>query len=67
MPVIGYQRQYYKGICWKRIVPEKRWLFVDTTWGYDSRGNFYNNKSWVRFDIRSNYWYLGSLTKIRVY
>ena len=25
------------------------------------------NNYWVKFDMRSNYWYLGSLTKVRVY
>lgn len=58
MPVIGYKREHYKGWCWKRIMPEKKWLFVDTTWGH---------KSWMRFDIRANYYGVATLTRIKVW
>ncbi|HFS68211.1 MAG TPA: hypothetical protein ENK67_08370 [Flavobacteriia bacterium] len=56
MPVIGYKREYYKGSCWKRVLPEKKWLLVDTTWM--SRG-------YIRFDMKSNYWKFGTMTYVR--
>ncbi len=58
MPVIGYKREYYKGVCWKRIMPEKKWILVDTTW---------NSRGYIRFDARSNYWTIGAVTYIRVW
>lgn len=56
MPVIGYKRQYYKGWCWKRIMPEKKWILVDTTW---------RSRGYIRFDMRSNYWKIGTMTYVR--
>ena len=59
MPVIGYKREYYnKGMCYKRAMPEKKWLLVDTTWL--SRG-------YVRFDGRGNYFKGESVVFVRVY
>ena len=31
MSVIGYKRQKYSGSCWKKALPDRRWLLVDTT------------------------------------
>ena len=39
-------------------MPEKKWILVDSTWS--SRG-------YIRFDMRSNYWTIGTMTYIRVW
>jgi cytoskeletal protein CcmA (bactofilin family) len=58
MPIIGYKHSYYKGSCWKRVMPDKRWLYVDTE---------YNHKGYIRFDARGNYFRFGTITYVRVY
>jgi len=58
MPVIGYKRQKYSGSCWKRALPDRRWLLVDTT---------YKQRGYMRFDSRSNYGRFGSVTYVKVY
>ena len=58
MVAIGYKKEYYKGICLNQLLPEKKWLLVDSTWF--SRG-------YLRFDARSNYWKFGTVTYVRVY
>ncbi|MDG1694541.1 MAG: hypothetical protein P8I13_06780 [Porticoccaceae bacterium] len=58
MPVIGYKRQKYSGSCWKKILPDRRWLLVDTT---------YKQRGYMRFDSRSNYGRFGSVTYVKVY
>jgi len=58
MPVIGYKRDYYKGVCWKRVVPEKKWILVDTE---------FNQRGYIRFDSRANYLRGGTITYVRVY
>lgn len=58
MPVIGYKRQKYTGSCWKRALPDRRWLLVDTT---------YMQRGYIRFDSRSNYGRFGSVTYVKVY
>ncbi len=55
MPVIGYKRDYYTGWCWRTVMPDAKWILVDTT--YFTRG-------YLRFDSISNYWTVGSLTYI---
>lgn len=76
MPVIGYKYQYYKGSCWKKIMPNKNWILVDTTWQSstsrswekDGRANYYyNSRGYLRFDSRSNYWKVGAVTYVRAY
>lgn len=62
MPVIGYKREYYSGKCWKKVMPEKKWILVDTTWGVE--GQVGNRRGFVRFDSRSNYFKLGTMTYI---
>jgi len=66
MPVIGYKHQYYKGVCWKRLMPDKRWLYVDTEFTYNS-GNNLTCKGYIRFDARANYFRFGTITFVRVY
>ena len=58
MPVIGYKRQKYSGSCWKKALPDRRWLLVDTT---------YKQRGYMRFDSRSNYGRFGSVTYVKVY
>lgn len=58
MPVIGYKRQYYTGWCRKRIMPEKKWILVDTE---------YHTRGYIRFDMTANYFRAGSITYVRVY
>ena len=58
MPVIGYKRQKYTGACWKRALPDRRWLLVDT---------LYNHRGYIRFDSRSNYMRYGLVTFVKVY
>ena len=80
MPVIGYKRDYYKGICWKRIMPEKKWILIDSTWGSSRNGEWIvingrwkfvnkhgNSRGYIRFDARSNYFTIGTMTYIRVW
>jgi len=80
MPVIGYKYQYYKGSCWKRVMPNKNWILVDSTW-QSSRSSrwrysrlkkrwnryYYNSRGYLRFDSRSNYWKIGAVTYVRAY
>lgn len=40
----------------KRIMPEKKWILVDTTW---------MTRGYIRFDMRSNYWKFGTMTYVR--
>ena len=58
MPVIGYKRQKYSGSCWKKALPDRRWLLVDTT---------YMQRGYIRFDSRSNYMRYGMVTYVKVY
>ncbi len=58
MAVIGYKREYYKGSCWEKVLLEKKWLLVDTTW---------QTRGYIRFDMRSNYWKSGSMIYVRSY
>jgi len=59
MPVIGYMRQKYTGSCWKRALPDRRWLLVDSE---------YNQRGYIRFDSRSNYGKrFGQVTYVKVY
>ncbi len=58
MPVIGYKKQRYSGSCWKKALPKRRWLLVDTE---------YNTRGYMRFDSRSNYGRFGSVTYVKVY
>ena len=58
MPVIGYKQQKYSGSCWKKALPKRRWLLVDTE---------YNTRGYMRFDSRSNYGRFGSVTYVKVY
>ncbi len=69
MPVIGYKRDYYKGVCWRRNMPEKKWIFVDSTWRKKSvsNSNYTNSRGYIRFDKRSNYWTIGTMTYIKVW
>ena len=69
MPVIGYQREYYTGFCWKSLMPEIKWLYVDTTWAKKgvTAKNYTNSRGYIRFDMRSNYWTIGTMTYIRVW
>ena len=59
MPVIGYTREYYTGWCWKRVLPERKWIMVDTTWRQWSDWDYTNTRASLRFDARSFYWSLG--------
>ncbi|MBA1437850.1 MAG: hypothetical protein FAF05_02485 [Epsilonproteobacteria bacterium] len=56
MVVIGYKRDYYTGNCWKKFLPERKWLLVDSTW---------MTRGYIRFDIKSNYWKFGTMTYVR--
>lgn len=38
-------------------MPEKKWILVDTT--------YRNSRGYIRFDMRSNYWTIGTMTYIR--
>jgi IS1 family transposase len=58
MPVIGYKRQKYSGSCWKKALPDRRWLLVDT---------LYNHRGYIRFDSRSNYMRYGLVVFVKVY
>jgi hypothetical protein len=59
MPVIGYKVQKYSGSCWKKALPDRRWLLVDTE---------YNRRAYIRFDSRSNYGRrFGKVTYVKVY
>ena len=58
MPVIGYKRQKYSGSCWKKALPDRRWILVDTT---------YRTRGYIRFDSRSNYMKYGMVTYVKVY
>jgi cytoskeletal protein CcmA (bactofilin family) len=58
MPVIGYKRQKYSGSCWKKALPDRRWILVDTT---------YRTRGYIRFDSRSNYMRYGMVTYVKVY
>jgi hypothetical protein len=59
MPVIGYMVQKYTGSCWKRALPDRRWLLVDSE---------YNRRGYIRFDSRSNYGRrFGKVTYVKVY
>lgn len=65
MPVIGYKYEYYKGSCWKNIVPAKKWILVDTE--FRRRGYKQNQRGHIRFDSRSKYFRAGAMTYVRVY
>jgi len=65
MPVIGYKNYYYKGSCWKKIVPQKKWLLVDTE--FRRRGYYQNQRGYIRFDSRANYFRGGTITYVRVW
>jgi hypothetical protein len=56
MPVIGWQERSYSGWCAKKIWPNKKWILVDT--------EFDNQRAYMRFDSRSDYWKFGALTYI---
>ena len=66
MPIIGYKQQYYKGSCWKRLMPDRRWLYVDTEYVRKSGRNL-TYKGYIRFDARGNYFRFGTITFVRVY
>jgi len=55
MPVIGY-----KGSCWKRIMPQKKWLLVDTE--FRRKGYNQNQRGYIRFDSKANYFRAGTIT-----
>ena len=64
MPIIGYKTEYYVGVCWKHLLPKKRWLAADSTWHSDKiiqNQPIYNSRGYLRFDSRSNYWKWGTL------
>jgi cytoskeletal protein CcmA (bactofilin family) len=65
MPVIGYKNYYYKGSCWKKIVPQKKWLLVDTE--FRRRGYDQNQRGYIRFDSRANYFRAGTITYVKVW
>jgi hypothetical protein len=65
MPVIGYKNYYYKGSCWKKIVPQKKWLLVDTE--FRRRGYYQNQRGYIRFDSKANYFRAGTITYVRVW
>lgn len=69
MPVIGYKTEYYVGVCWKHILPKKRWLAVDSTWlgDHSNKNPHYNSRGFLRFDMRSNYVKYGALMYIKVW
>ena len=58
MPVIGYKREYYTGWCWRTVMPEKKWILVDSE---------YHKRGYIRFDATANYFRFGSITYVRVY
>ena len=58
MPVIGYQQQYYKGVCYKKWRAKRSWLLVDTTWF---------SRAYIRFDNRGNYRKHSRVTYVRAY
>lgn len=71
MPVIGYKRKYYSGSCWKKILPENKWILVDTTWMQqktDGRPGYKgNSRAYIRFDSLTNYFTVGTVTFLRAY
>ena len=58
MPVIGYQQQYYSGVCHKKLRRKRAWLLVDTTW---------NSRAFLRFDRKGNYRKHLGVTYVRAY
>lgn len=67
MPVIGYKTEYYVGVCWRHILPKKRWLAVDSTWRANKFTNpLHNARKFLRFDMRSNYWKYGEMVYLWV-